>query len=242
MTGHPKWTNIHFVSMISIEKWLKKKLRIEAARNLLLALLSLAGGLVVLTITFFFTYAIVWFCVNFGASAVSQLVVSKPLHITPPQILIACSIFLVLLFIGNARTSRDYLSNYTVTHPASPALINAAGLGGSLLTLLANPDVSGKMITDILYTGPRLIVGSVKAFLRFTQLMAIDTSGCAHALKLLQESPQRVPCTELAEQLAGHNVVRVFSQLHAIDGVLFLNTAPPTVTLTDDLRQKLLHR
>jgi len=139
----------------------------------------------------------------------------------------------VLLFIGNARTSREYLSNYTVAHPASPALINVAGLGGSLLTLLANPDTSGKMITDILYTGPRLIIGSVKAFLRFTQHMAIDTSGCAHALTLLQESPQRVPCTELAEQLAGHNVVRVFSQLHAMHGVLFLNTAPrPSLSLT----------
>ena len=227
--------------MVLIEKWLRKKLRIEAAQNFLLALIFLAGGLVVLTITFFFTYAIVWFCVNTGASAVSQLVASKPLHITHPQILIACSVFLVLLFIGNARTSREYLSHYSVPNPAPPALIHSAGVGGSLLTLLANPGASGKMITDILYTGPRLLVGSVKAFLRSNQLLAIDTSGCAQALALLQESRQRVPCAELAEQLAGHNVVKVFTQLHGMNGVLFLDTDPPAVTIIDDLRKELLH-
>jgi hypothetical protein len=205
---------------------LKKKLRIEAAQNLLLALLCLAGGLVVLTVTFFFTYAVVWLCVNHGASALSQLVANKRLHVTHPPILITCSIFLFLLFIGNARTSREYLSNYTVA-PPSLALIRATGVGGLMLVLLANRDASGKMITDLFYTGPRLIVGAVKALLRSSQVMAMDMSGCAHALALLEESPQRVPCTELAEQLAGHNVVRVFSELHEMDGVLFLNTAPP---------------
>lgn len=226
--------------MISIEKWVKNRFRLEAAQSVFIALLALAGGLVALAITFFFTYAIVWFCVNFGASAVSQLVASKPLRITHGQILIVCSVFLGLLFIGNARTSREYLSNYTLSHASSPALVHAGGIGGALLSLLANPDASGKMISDILYTGPRMVVGSLKAFLRFTQRMAIDTSGCARALTLLLQSPGRVPCSDLAEQLAGHDVVRVFSQLQGIDGVVFLNTDPPAVTLTDELRENLL--
>jgi hypothetical protein len=227
--------------MISIEKWLKKKLRIEVAQNLLLALVSGMGGLAVLTITFLFTYAIVWFCVNFGASGLSQLVSNKPLHITHQQILIVCSIFLVLLFIGNARTSREDLSNYTLDHPAAPALFLSTGVTGSLLGLLANPDASGKMVADILYTGPRLIAGSVKAFQRSTHLMAIDTLGCACALDLLQKNSHHVPCTELAEQLAGHDVVRIFTQLRGMDGVLFLDTTPPAITLTDGLREDLLH-
>jgi hypothetical protein len=42
----------------------------------------------------------------------------------------------------------------------------------------------------------------------------------------LQESPERAPCADLAGQLAGPNVARVFFQLHGLDGVLFLETAP----------------
>jgi len=42
--------------------------------------------------------------------------------------------------------------------------------------------------------------------------------------------------------LAGHNVVRVFSQLQGMNGVLFLGTVPPAVALTEDLRQELLNR
>jgi hypothetical protein len=226
--------------MISIDKWVRNRFRVEAAQNLLLALISMVAGLLVLAITFLFTYAIVWFCINFGASAMSQLLDRKPLHITHAQIFIACSVFLGLLFIGNARTSREYLSSYTLSHPAPPYLVLATGIGGSLLSLLANPSASGKMITDILYSGPRLIVGSLKALLRSAQCMAVDTSGCARALTFLQQSHRRVECSDLAEQLAGHNAVKVFSQLHGLNGVVFLDTDPPAVTLTDELRENLL--
>jgi len=228
--------------MISIENWVKKKFRLEAALSLLLALLCTASGLVILTITFFFTYAIIFACVNGGASGVSQLVANKPLHITHSQNLVASSIFVGLLFIGNARTSREYLSNYNLGHPAPPALIFATGITGSFASLLANPDPSAKMITEILYTGPRLIAGSFRAFLRFVQCLAGDTSGCAQALMFLLESARHVPYADLAGQLANHDVVRVFSQLRGIDGVLFLNSDPPTIALTDQLRRDLRTR
>jgi hypothetical protein len=225
--------------MISIEKWVRSRARLDAAQNVLVSVVSMVAGLVVLTATFFFTYAIIWAGVNMGASALCQLVAGKRLHVTHAQILIACSVFLVLLFIGNARTSREYLSEYGEFPPPGPRYYLALPLGAPG-SLLLNPRASAKLITNLLYIGPRLIVCSGRALLQFRQCLAVDASGCARALEVLLQRPQRVPCTELAEQLADHDVAAVLSQLRRIDGVVFLTQDPPGFTLSRELRLDLL--
>lgn len=132
----------------------------QAIGSALLALLAFATGLVVLFITFWFTYAIIWFGM-LGISAASELVFNKRLALTHPWRLALSSIFIVLLFIGNARTSRQYLSDYSERNYPGPA-IGATGLVGSLLCLLAFPETSTKMISDLLFTGPRLVAYSCR--------------------------------------------------------------------------------
>jgi len=61
-----------------------------------------------------------------------------------PSDVIASLIFLVLLFIENARTSREYLGSYSLKHPVSPGAVAMSGIAGALISLLANPDASGK--------------------------------------------------------------------------------------------------
>ena len=71
----------------------------------------------------------------------------KALHLSSNYIFIICSFFLILLFIENFRTSREYLNSYVLQNPVSPGVVMIAGLGGALVTLLANPDASGKIIS-----------------------------------------------------------------------------------------------
>jgi hypothetical protein len=122
----------------------------------LLSLLAFLTGLVILFLTFWFTYAVIWFGM-LGISAASELLFDKRLALTHVWRLLLSSVFIVLLFVGNARTSREYLSNYPKRNYPGPALA-ASGLAGSLLCLLGYPQTSAKMICDLLYTGPRLVV------------------------------------------------------------------------------------
>ena len=226
--------------MNSIEPWLERKLRLAAVQDRLVAGLALGLGAVVLTITFFFTYALVWFVVNFGASALWQLVASHSLHISHQEILVVCWVFLGLLFLGNARTSREYLSDLSLDQAAPPALVWHAGVAGALSALAFNPDASAKLITDILYTGPRLVVGGIKAWRRSFLRKQVDTAGLAQALMILRESPGRVACAELAGHLAGFEADTVLAQLRGMEGVMFLNGQPPAVKVSEELRLELL--
>jgi hypothetical protein len=136
----------------------------------LLSILAFAAGLVVLFLTFWFTYAIIWFGM-LGVSAAAELLFNKRLAISHPWRLALSSLFMVLLFFGNARTGREYLSEYAHRDYRGQGMGMQAGLLGALGTLLAYPQESSKMISDLLFTGPRLITYSWRMLDRAIHIM-----------------------------------------------------------------------
>jgi DnaJ-domain-containing protein 1 len=222
-----------------VNKWLKKKVAIETAFCFMESLLSFGFGMVVLTITFLFAYAIVWAGFNLGISAVSVLVFGKSLHLSSHPIIIICSLFLVLLFIENFRVNREHLNSFKIKHPISPAGVAMTGLGGAMLTLLANSDATGKMITDLLFSGPRLIVYSILALCRASRWMRMNVDACVEALTVLLNKSSRVSLNELAISLRRYNPIEILFQLQEIGGVLFIGKDPAGITLTEDLRTEL---
>ena len=60
------------------------------------------------------------------------------------------AIFIVLLFIGNARTSREYLTDYS-----RPGCLHVCR---SRILSMPYPGILSKIIADLLFTGPRLVV------------------------------------------------------------------------------------
>jgi hypothetical protein len=124
---------------------------------LLVSLLALIAGVVVLFLTFWFTYAIIWFGM-LGVSAASELLFNTRLVLTHIWRLVLSSIFILLLFIGNARTDREYLADYPRRNYRGIDIGTQAGVAGALVSLLAYPGASTRMISDLLFTGPRLIV------------------------------------------------------------------------------------
>jgi hypothetical protein len=136
----------------------------------LLSILAFAAGLVVLFLTFWFTYAIIWFGM-LGVSAASELLFNKRLALSHPWRLAVSSLFILLLFFGNARTNREYLSDYARRDYRGQGIGMQAGLLGALGSLLAYPQESSKMISDLLFTGPHLIACSWRTLTRAIHLM-----------------------------------------------------------------------
>jgi len=222
----------------AFKKWLKRRVAREAAANVFLASLALAASVVVLGITFFFSYAVVWFGFNLGVASFSRLLFNSSVHISHPMILLVCWVFVVLLFIGNARTSREYLDTLPKRNYV-PSASMPGGVFGALGTLLAYPGASARMITDLLFTGPRLVVVAWGALKKALRLVRMDIEGCSRVLAVLGSSDSRVSCDELAELSAVPDADRVLSQLRDIDGVVFLSLEPPGLTLTSELREEL---
>jgi hypothetical protein len=129
----------------------------HAICSILLSAFAFAAGFLVLFLTFWFTYAILWFGM-LGISAASELLFDKRLALTHVWRLILSSIFIVLLFIGNARTDREYLGDYPRRNYRGIGIGTQAGVAGALLSLLAYPGASTRMISDLLFSGPRLVV------------------------------------------------------------------------------------
>jgi hypothetical protein len=203
-----------------------------------IALLALAA--VAVASVFFFTYAIVWFGYNFGVSAVSELMFSKRQHISHRTILAICWSFLALLFITNARASRDYWTSGSVSRSQWSSLW-LAGVAGSLVALLVNASASAKTITDLLLTGPRLAGASIQAFCGALLLVRADVPACSDALAVLGGRTSSVSADELRDSLRCGDPRNIVAQLLALGTVLLLRTEPPTVTLNPDLRDHLRH-
>lgn len=216
----------------AIRTWLKRKQASSAMSRGLLALLALLAGVVVLFLTFWFTYAIVWTGFQ-GVAAFASLVFSKKLHLAHGGRLAVSAVFLVLLFVQHFRTNPWYWGDYPkADYVAAPGLQTHAGVMGALGFMLAYPGASANMIADILLSGPRLVSGAWTLGRESRKLTKLDVEGCSQLLTFLASRPLAVPYAELRE--AGWE--DWLPQLRSIDGVVFLEKG---LNLTADLRTEL---
>lgn len=211
----------------AIQIWLQRKKSRGATMQLLLAVAALLGGLIVLFLTFWFTYVIVWFGFQ-GVSAVSSLAFSKKLHLAHEWRLVISGIFLVLLFVQHLRTSPWHWGNY-------PERDDYSFIAGHVLgpwALLHYPGASANMIADILLSGPRLVTGAWTSVREAKRLKRLDVERCSQLIGFLASRPSAVPYEEL--RAAGWE--DWFDQLRSIEGVVFLEKG---LNLTIELRKEL---
>ncbi len=217
----------------TIKSWLKRKKSSGATSRILLSLVALLAGIVVLFLTFWFTYAIIWFGMR-GISAFTELAFSKRLSLTHDWRLIASGVFIGLLFLQHFRTSPAHWGSYPRRdYVAAPALQYHAGVLGSLGFMLAYPGASANMIADILLSGPRLVTGAWTLVRESRRMQQLDADGCCQLLAFLASRPVAVSYEELRE--AGWE--DWFAQLRNIEGVVFLEKG---LSLTAELRKELV--
>jgi hypothetical protein len=211
----------------AIKVWLKRKKSSGAASRVLLAVVALLAGLVVLFLTFWFTYAITWFGFQ-GVSAVSSLIFGKKLYLAHEWRLVTSGVFLALLFVQHLRTSPWHWGDY-------PARDDYSIMAGHVLgpwALLRYPGASANMIADLLLSGPRLVTGTWTLIQESNRLKHLDVDGCSQLIAFLASRPIAVPYVELRE--AGWQ--DWFAQLRNIEGVVFLEKG---LNLTAELRKEL---
>ena len=223
----------------AIQHWLRRKTAAETATGALFIAGCLVLGSIVLVITYFFTYAIVWFGFNFGVSSVSQLFFSRRLRLPHGGIVAASLAFIALLFWANQRISREYLSDYPRrNYPGSMA--GMTDLVGSLIVLLAYPGASARMIIDVLLTGPRLVMAAWDNAGKSGRLARMDVEACSRVLAILLQKAGRVSFAELTITAPLANPESTFRQLRDLPGVVFLREEPIGLSLTQELREELV--
>ena len=215
----------------AVTVWLNNKKSSGFLLHLLTGVVGLFAGLVVLFVTFWFTYAVIWFG-WYGVSAISELIANKRLHLSHGWRSTASGVFIVLLFIQHFRTSRWYWGEYPKDdYVAMPGLQACTGVTGALATMLAHHEASANMIADILLSGPRLVVGSFKLAAQGFCWRKLDADGCAQLLVLLYDRVGAVPYDVLKD--AGWE--EWFEQIRCIDGVQFLQKG---LVMSEDLRKE----
>ncbi len=214
----------------AIIAWLKnKKSRLALAKSLL-AVASMFGGLVVLSITFWFTYVIIYVGMN-GISAVSQLTVGTRLKLSHEWRLVCSGLF--LLFIQHLRTCRHYWSEVDFEGFDPRRAILFRGYFGPAGAFLASPRASAKIISDFLMSGPRLVTYACEIMVKSWRLWKLDETTCAQLLLILASRATATPYQELKE--AGWE--EWFSQMRLIDGVVFLEKG---ISVSAELRRELI--
>ncbi len=150
------------------------------------------------------------------------------------------------LFWGNARTSREYLSEYSVTTgTASDQVVNfwlpGVGLGSNVNPLAPDTIHAGvKIITDCLYSGPRVVVSAFRTMAKANRLRRLDVGNCGAVLTLLFAAGRKLGFQEITDALGeGFDPAWVFPQMTDLDGVLYLKAEPAGLTLTQELRDAI---
>lgn len=213
--------------------WLDRRVKRDSLLSSLLGVLALLGGVAILAVTWGLMYAVCFYCLQWilGFSHWSYTVI--PTAMIP------------LLFWGNATTSQEYLSEYSVTTGTASDTVVVFYLPRIGVVSNVNPlapdtvHTMVKMITDCLYFGPRTVTSAFQLFAKANRLRRVDVPSCAAVITVLAHAGHRVSFQEIADSVEGLDPARTFQQLHSLEGILFLESAPAGLALGTEMKEEM---
>jgi len=218
----------------TIENWLKNTISLHIACCWAGALLSLLAGVFILYLTFLLTY-IVLFIGEEGITAFLGLFFDREFHLGHRWRLVLSWLFVMALCIEWVRRSpRNFgsLDKIDAT-PGARALVPFFGVSS---LFLVNAQASATIITEILYIGPRLVVGALPLAREAYRSRAIKTAECARVLQILASSERAVTYDEFRTFQPEADWPEIQNGLARVPGMVFLENG---LSLTDDLRKEL---
>lgn len=220
-----------------LEAWMRRRLARDANTCLLLSPLAILGGLLILFLTFWFSYAVIWMVLKV-LLAIPEILAGTHWKVGHQGRLGLTTAFLVLLVVSYLRSDRwqrqDLSSFADGPSPGGQALWRFGG--GRAGLLLAYPGASSRMIVDLLYVGPQLLVTGWNLLRDSGRARAAEVPTAARVLWTLLNQPGRVPYGELSSLYADEDLQGAFESLRRIEGVVFLELG---ITLSVDLRTEL---
>ena len=218
----------------TIERWLKRKITLHITGCWVGSLLALLAGIFALFLTFLLAYIVL--CIGEdGVSAVTGLFFNRVFHLGHTWRVVICWLFLTALCVEWIHHSPWRLGEYEKNDAAPVTRALVPFFGASSLFLL-KPQASATLITEILYTGPRLVLGAKSLALEAYRSRNLKIAECAQVLQLLVSAGKAMTYEELNTAYADANWPILKTGLARIPGVVFLEKG---FGLTDDLRKEL---
>ena len=222
----------------SIQLWLKKKNRLTHC--LLLCWVSFGSpvGWSVGAVRDLLACVCLHLYWGMGISAASELCFNRKFYVSPVWPLSLSGLFLVTLFIEWRRHSPWELGVYgKINSPlGTPALVFQGGGLAAIALLLANPHASATLISELLFTGPRLVLGAESLSREAFLSRNFEVAGCSRILEALLSRQAVVAYPELQANRSDADWAKLKLDLARIDGIVFLQTG---LAMTDYLRDEL---
>jgi hypothetical protein len=217
-----------------ITKWLSRKMARHIAGYWVGAVLALLAGIFVLFLIFIAAYIVLCLGED-GVSAVTGLFFNRSLHLSHAWRVVICWLFLTALCVEWIRRSPWGVSEYEKTD-ASPGARAFVPFFGASSLLLSNPQASATLITEILYIGPRLVLGAKSLAIEAYRSRNLKIQECSRVLQLLSSAQRTMTYEELSTVCPGADWPMLKNSLSRIPGIVFLEKG---LGLTDDLRKEL---
>jgi hypothetical protein len=209
---------------LTIADWLATRSRrdaiIYAGATGLLALC----GVFALAATYIFTYLVLW-------GLVCGFVPRVLLH--PLSLAVVVSLF----FLQRRFDGSDFEPVHVDAGTRGELTLRLSRLtGSSWLMYLDKPggDLNPllRMVTNLLFLGPRLFRVSWRMWTVTRRLRAMDTSTIAAALDALMQAGGRIAIGEVVQDFPHHDPQQLIENLTTVDGVILLASDPPGLTLS----------
>lgn len=148
-----------------------------------------------------------------------------------------------LLFVAYLTVNREQLETLKFDEEG-PAVVAAqfaahvAGYGELSLFMMGPNTVRSyvKVVSQLLLIGPALVGFAFRVARASIAASWMNVDETGQALSLLLEAGKRVSIDVLSKKTGTQNPPRLMRELLLIDGVVFLNSADPSLTTTDSLQ------
>jgi hypothetical protein len=229
----PRW----IMTTELMQHWLEKKLRWHIFGCWAGAALALAASMIVLFITFWLAYFILSVAAA-GISALTEVCFNHKFQLIHTWRLVLSGLFPAALFVEWLRRSPWELGDYDMPTSRTPprGLIWVGGAFGAFGALLANSQASATIITELLYSGPRLVLAVPPLVREACRSTCRNLPLCARVLALLVSQGKAVSYQDLTESYPEMDGARLRTDLGWIPDLVFLENS---LSMTDELREEL---
>ena len=217
---------------MSAETFLRRRVRNAAILNALGSVVALVAGSVAVVLTFWAVYGAIYFGFQWLVP-----------HSHQTRLLVAAA-FVVLLFIGNARTSREYLTTYEVDtiDGREPYTFQVPELGVlSNLNFFSPNTINSltKVLAQLMFIGPQWITAAFRLASQAAFLRRLPLAACAQLVEKLRQHAGRVPFTTLLPSGHDETSAGTLRDLLTLDAIQLLDGPPAGAMLTSTFRHGL---
>lgn len=215
----------------AIAKWVDDYQEQQFKLRVAGSILSLIGSLIVLFLTWWILYGILWFAFTeitgtgwglFGSTWAAIIL-----------------LFVAYLTANYEELEQLHLGSSTQSHKVKYV---AKFTGQRMLSLFANPDTFRsfvKLLSVTVLAGPALLMTGVRLAQTARAIQQLDGRFVAPFLIQLAKAGKRVPMTKLAERLEERPIADLITQMSLIDGVVIRTEQNAGMYLTEDLKSAL---